>query len=261
MLFTIGSALAPLLAPHDPTRQDLRNATSPPIMMRGWDRHHLLGTDQLGRDLLSRLLFGGRVSLGIAVLSVALSGGVGVVLGLLSGYYGGVLEASVMRIVDIQLAFPPILLAVSIVSVSGRGLSKIIMVLAITGWVVYVRVVRGVVLQIRNTEYVIGARAVGASDSRIIFRHILPNAAGPIIVVATFAVPQMIIYEASLSFLGLGVQPPTPTWGGMLSDSREYLVGAWWMAMLPGLAITIVVLCLNLVGDWLRDVLDPTLRI
>jgi peptide/nickel transport system permease protein len=252
---------APFLALHDPNDQSLRRRLIPP----GWEGkgtwEYPLGTDHLGRDIFSRAIYGSRVSLTVGFTAVLISGTLGVLLGLIAGYYGGKIEAIIMRLVDIQLAFPFILLAISVVAVVGAGLKNVIIVLGIAGWMVYARIVRGEVLSVKEREFVVAAKAVGVRDSLILFRHILPNVLTPVIVVATFSVANVIILEAALSFLGVGVEPAIPTWGGMLADGREYISTAWWLATFPGLAIMFTVLGINLIGDWLRDILDPRLAV
>ncbi len=224
------------------------------------DAQHILGTDQLGRDILSRIIYGARVSLIVGLTAVALGAGAGSTLGLLSGYYGGMIDSVVMRLGDVFLAFPYLLLAIAVVAVLGGGLLNVIVVLAIAGWVPYARLMRGSVLSAKSHEYVIAARSIGASDGSVLFKHLLPNAVTPIIVYGTFAVAATIIAEAGLSFLGLGVGSTRPTWGNMLADGRAYISTAWWLATIPGIAIMITVLSINLIGDWIRDALDPTLR-
>jgi peptide/nickel transport system permease protein len=251
--------LAARLAPHDPLTQDISQRLMPPFWLSG-SMENLLGTDLLGRDILSRIIFGSRISLFVGASSVLVAGTVGVLLGLVAGYYRGRLDAIIMRVVDTQLAIPFLVLAVAVVAVLGASLRNIIVVLGVTGWVSYGRIVRGEVLSIREKEYVDAARLVGCRDHRIMFLHILPNVSASIIVVATLQVAQMIIAEASLSFLGLGVRPPTPTWGGMVADGRNYLADAWWVSAFPGVAILLTVLGINLLSDWLRDYLDPTLK-
>ena len=252
---------APFLALHDPNDQSLRRRLIPP----GWEGkgtwEYPLGTDHLGRDIFSRAIYGSRVSLTVGFSAVLISGTLGALLGLIAGYYGGKIEAIIMRLVDIQLAFPFILLAISVVAVVGAGLKNVIIVLGIAGWMVYARIVRGEVLSVKEREFVVAAKAVGVRDSLILFRHILPNVLTPVIVVATFSVANVIILEAALSFLGVGVEPAIPTWGGMLADGREYISTAWWLATFPGLAIMFTVLGINLIGDWLRDILDPRLAV
>ncbi len=251
------AALAPALAPADPVRNDLVARLAPPMWVQGGSERHPLGTDTLGRDVASRLLYGARVSLLVGFSAVVGAGMVGVLLGLLAGYYGGRLDALLMRLGDVQLAFPVLVLAIAVLSVLGAGLGNVIAVLAVTGWVTYARVARAETLALRRREFVEGARALGARDAGILWRHVLPNVLPPISVVATFSVARTIIAEASLSFLGLGIPPPAPSWGAMLDEGRNYLTTGWWLALFPGLAILAVVLGINLVGDWLRDVLDP----
>ena len=241
--------LAPLLARHDYTAQKLSDALRPPFWMAGGSLDYPLGTDHLGRDMLSRLMFGARTSLLVGLGAVAISGAIGIALGLIAGFVGGVVDEVVMRFADIQLAFPPILLAVAILAVAGGSLLNVILVLGVITWVQYARVVRGSVLSIREREFVIAARVVGATNLRIVLRHILPNVLPPVFVIATVNVSAMILAEAALSFLGIGVKPPTPAWGTMLNEGREVFRTAWWNAVFPGLAITLTVLGINLVGD------------
>ncbi len=219
-----------------------------------------LGTDTLGRDVLSRLLYGARISLIVGLSAVCISGVLGVSLGLLAGYYGGRLDDVLMRLGDIQLAFPILVLAIAVLAVLGASLGNVILVLGISGWVTYARIVRGETLSLKQREFVEAARAIGSPDGSIIWYHILPNILPPVTVVATFSVARVIIAEASLSFLGLGIPPPTPSWGAMLDEGRNYITTAWWLALFPGLAILFLVLGINLVGDWVRDVLDPRME-
>jgi peptide/nickel transport system permease protein len=258
--FAGAALLAPWLAPHDPVAQETRASLLPPAWSVGGSRAHLLGTDLLGRDILSRIIFGARVSLVVGVLSVLATLVLGVVLGLAAGYHGGLLDDVLMRLADIQLAIPMMVFAAAIMAVLGPSLRNLVLVLAITGWVLFTRVTRGLVLTLREQDFVEATRALGSADGRIVVRHLLPHLVSPLVVLATLEVGRRIVFEASLSFLGLGVRPPTPSWGSMLSDGREYLLVAWWPSTFPGLAITGVVLALNLVGDWLRDRLDPRLR-
>ena len=250
---------APLLAPHDPLRQDLPQRLMPPgAVLDGIT--HLLGTDSLGRDVLSRVIYGARVSLTVAFVAVAMAGLTGVVAGLLSGYYRGTVDAVLMRLADVILSVPFLLLAIATVAVLGPNFTNLILVLGCTRWPRYARVTYAQTLAVREQEFVHAERALGASDGRILARHLLPNVLSPIMVVATLEVGLMIIFEAALSFLGLGVQPPAPSWGGMLSEGRDYLATAWWLATFPGLAIMVTVLAANLVGDGMREVLDPRAR-
>ena len=248
--------LASTLAPHAPLDQDTVWRLKPPLTVAGAGRF-MLGTDQLGRDVLSRILYGARISLLIGISAVAIAAPLGVAVGLVASYYGRAVDDLMMRVADIQLAFPFILLAVTVVAVLGPSLGHLIIVLGISGWVPYARLSRSEVFTLKEREFIEAARSLGAGDLRIITRHLLPNVLTPVIVVGTFALANTIIVESSLSFLGLGVQPPDPTWGGMLSDSREYVTVAWWLWVFPGAAILTTVLAINVVGDWLRDVLDP----
>jgi len=247
---------APWLAPHDPLRSDFSAGLKPP-----GTPDHLFGTDQLGRDLFSRVLYGARVALFIGLCTVLLTALVGGLLGLVAGFFGGWPGTVLMRIVDVQLSFPFILLALTINAIVGLGLRNIIISLSAAGWVVYARVVRGEVLSVKQRDYVQAAAALGVGRARILFVHVLPNVAPSIIVVASLQFSQFIVAEAAISFLGFGVQPPTPAWGSMLSESRDFLYVAWWLAAFPGAALALTALGINLLGDWLRDVLDPKLRV
>jgi peptide/nickel transport system permease protein len=255
----ISAIFAPLLSPHDPILSDVDKRLLPPIGQAGADPGYLLGTDYLGRDIVSRLIYGARISLVVSISAVAFSAILGTIIGLISGFYGGMIDTIFMRLADVQLAFPFILLAIAIIAVLGPSLQNIIIVMAITGWVIYARVVRAEILSLREKEFVVATRALGGSNGRIIFQHLLPNVVPQCIVIVTLEMARMIIMEAALSFLGLGIQPPTPTWGGMLADGRVYLATSWWLATFPGLVIMLVVLGINLLGNWLRDVLDPRL--
>jgi len=259
-LFLIAAFFAEYLAPHSPTDQNITNALRAPCFFEGGTFEHLLGTDELGRDILSRMIFGARISLLVGFVAVVLSGFIGTCLGLVSGYFGGRIDSIIMRFVDIQLSMPYILIALALIGALGPSLRNIIIVIGITSWVDYSRVVRGEVLSIKNKEFVDLARIAGCSTFRIILKHILPGVANSLIVLGTLMLGRIIIFEAALSFLGLGVQPPTPSWGIMLADGRQYLTFAWWLATFPGIAIMMVVLGTNLVGDWLRDTLDPKQR-
>ena len=261
-LFLLIAILAPILAPHDPALQDLKRRLAPPIGL-GMEKASLeypLGNDNLGRDILSRLLVGSRVSLVVGISTILLASSVGSLIGAVAGFYRGLLDNVVMRIVDIWMAFPSLLLAIAFGAALGPGLFNLVLALSLTIWVVYCRVVRAEVLSIRERDYVLAARAMGASDLRIILRHVLPNVLAPILVISTLQMGVVIISEASLNFLGVGVQSTVPTWGGMLADGREFMRDAWWLATFPGIAISIVVLGVNLLGDGLRDALDPRLR-
>jgi len=261
LVMVIAVALAaPLVAPYSFNELSLADRLKPPDWLGGTGAH-LLGTDPLGRDMLSRVIWGARTSLGIAGISVLVAMVFGVMMGLLSGYYGGWLDSLVMRLADIQLAFPYLLLAIAVMALLQPTLANLILVLALRSWVVYARTVRSSVLGTKQREFVEAAAALGASGRRIITRHLTPNVIAPIIVISSFQLAELIIAESSLSFLGLGVQPPTPSWGGMLSQGREYLTSGWWLGVFPGLAIILTVLGINLFGDALRDAMDPRLKV
>lgn len=251
---------APLIAPHDPAKLNVRSRLSPPAWAAEGDPKYLLGTDQLGRDVLSRLIHGSRVSVIVGVLGVAISVVVGVIIGLISGYMGGRIDSLLSRTVDTFMSIPFIILALAAVGFLGPGLTNLIIVLGLTGWVTFARVVRGEVLLVKRLEYVTAARTVGQSDWRIALFHVLPNVAASIIVLSTLQIATVIIAEASLSFLGMGVQPPTITWGVMLSEGRNHLATSWWLTTFPGVTISLTALGCILMGDWLRDALDPRLR-
>jgi len=250
------------LAPHPPNQQEITQRLLPPSWMARGDSKHLLGTDQLGRDLFSRVIHGARISLIVGFSALLISGIVGVAIGLLAGYYRGWLDDWVMRLADVQLAIPYVLLAIAIIAVIGPSTVNVVLVLAVNGWVVYARLARGQALSLREREFIQAYRALGASDWRIVLQHILPNLLSAVIVVASLELAGIITLESSLSFLGLGIQPPTVSWGYMLADGRTYLLGgAWWVVTFPGLAITATILSINVLADWLRDVLDPRLKI
>ena len=253
VLVLVAAVFAPVLSPYGPTSSDLTKALQPP------GPSHWLGTDQLGRDLLTRILYGARVSLAIGLMTVGVSGAVGLVLGVASGYLGGLTDVVLMRLVDVQLSFPFILLALVVNAILGIGLQNIILTLIITGWVVYARLVRGEVLALKTLDYVEAARALGAPEGRIILRHLLPNLWTPVIILSSLQVAQFIVAEAAISFLGFGVQPPTASWGNMLNEGKTYIYNAWWLTTFPGVALVLTALGVNLIGDWLRDTLDPRL--
>ena len=257
----LAALFAPWLVPFDPLEQDISQRLRAPGWQDASGRVHLLGTDHLGRDILARIFHGSRVALVVGLAAVAISGVLGMTIGLVSGYFGGRIDDLFMRLADIQLAFPFILLAIAVIGVLGPSLRNIIVVIGVSSWVVYARVVRAEVLSLREREFVQAAIALGGRDGRILFRHVLPNVFSPWLVVATLDMARVIVVESALSFLGLGVQPPTPTWGGMLADGRVYLSTAWWLATFPGLAILLTVLGINLFGDGLRDTLDPRLKL
>jgi peptide/nickel transport system permease protein len=254
-VLAIAALFADQISPFDPYEVDF-GATMLPPNTDG----HLLGTDDLGRDTLSRLIHGGRISLVVGLIVVGISGSVGVTLGMLAGYFGGVLDTVIMRVVDLLYAFPFIILAIAIMGILGASLINVMLVLAAIAWIEYARVVRGLVLQLKEQEYVVACRALGASDVHILLRHVLPNCINIIVVQATFGVAGAILSAASLSFLGLGAQPPTPEWGAMLSDGRRFMRVMPILTIAPGVAIMLVVLSINLIGDSLRDALDPHTR-
>ncbi|MBM3217116.1 MAG: ABC transporter permease [Candidatus Rokubacteria bacterium] len=259
-LVCVAALGAPLLATSDPIDQDLTVVLKPPFWWDEGSLRHPLGTDHLGRDVYSRLVYGAQISLTISVLAALLGAMVGVVAGLVAGYLGGRVDAIIMRVVDLNLAFPLILLALAVVAILGPSLRNLVIVMSITTWMIYARVLRGLSLALREREFVQAVRALGAHDIRIVARHVLPNVLPPILVIWTLEVARVILMESALSFLGLGVPPPTPTWGRMLAEGRDYLTVAGWIAVFPGLAILVTVLGINLLGDGLRDLLDPRLR-
>lgn len=254
------AVLAPRLAPRDPNAQDLARRLEPPSFLSGGEYGFILGSDQLGRDVLSRIMFGARISLTVAAASILASGFLGTTLGLIAGYYEGNLGSIIMRIADIQIALPPILLAVTVATVFGTSLKNVVVVLAISTWITYARIVFNQVRSLKQKQYVLAASSLGASDARIMQRHIFPNLVGPLTVVATLSVGRMILFEAALSFLGLGVPPPAPSWGNMLNDGRNALAVASWLSVFPGLAIVVTVLGINFLGNGLQELLDPMLR-
>ena len=257
LVFIVVGVLGPLVAPYDPNRQSLETMLQSPQWFWG---PHFLGTDNLGRDILSRIVFGARVSLLVAFAVVFISGFVGVLLGAVSGYFGGNVDFSIQKLVEVVWAFPPLLLALTIMAFLGQGLFNLILALVAQRWIQYCRVTRGQSLSLKAREFVISAKSLGASDAQVIARHIIPNLVQVSLVIGTFAMASSIISEASLSFLGLGVPPEIPTWGTMLADGRIYISTAWWLALFPGLSIFVTVLGINLLGDALRDVLDPRLK-
>ena len=262
VIVLVTAVAAPWLSPFDPIEQDLGDLRlKAPGFRDAGGRVHPLGTDHLGRDLLARVIYGARPALMVGFAAVVISGLIGMAAGLVSGYFGGRVDDALMRLADIQLAFPFILLAIAVIGVLGPSLKTIIAVIGVSSWVVYARIVRSAVLSLREREFVQAALALGSGDVRVLVRHILPNALTPWLVVATLDMARVIVIESALSFLGLGVQPPTPTWGGMLADGRVYISTAWWLATFPGLAILVTVLGINLFGDGLRDTLDPRLKV
>jgi peptide/nickel transport system permease protein len=264
-LFVVGlvvlvAVLAPFMGTRDPIQQNLALSNRPPAWQARGSIQAPLGTDQFGRDVWSRIVYGARISLAIGTMAALLGAAVGVTAGLVAGFYGGKIDSIVMRIVDLNLAFPLILLALAIAAILGPSLQNLILVMALTTWMIYARVVRGVTLSIREREFVQAARAIGVTDMGIMWRHILPNLMAPVMVIWTLELARVILMESALSFLGVGVPPPTPTWGRMLAEGRNVLTTAPWIATFPGLAISFTVLGVNFFGDGLRDLLDPRLR-
>ena len=259
-LFVVAALVAPLLSLPDPTAQSLRARFTPPAWLDGGSREHLLGTDRLGRDLLSRIVWGARVSLAAGVVTVLLASAFGAAVGLAAGYYGGRVDATLMRITDATLSFPVILLALILAVTVGPSFTNVVIAIAVILWARYARVIRGQVLTLMRLDFVAQARLAGAGAWRIITRHLLPNTLGTLLVLVTLQIGYVIIVEASLSFLGAGIPPPTPAWGSMIAEGRDVVTRAWWVSLFPGLAILLVVLAFNLLGDWLRDTLDPKLR-
>jgi len=257
VILVVGGGLAPWIAPYDPNQQNLSQALRAPAGLVG---QHVLGTDAVGRDILSRLFYGARISLVIAVLVVVISGVVGVLLGAISGYFARTTDFVIQKLVEVVWAFPPLLLAIAIMAFLGQGLENLILALVSQRWIAYCRVARGQALSLRTREFVDAARSLGAKHTRIILRHIIPNLFPSAVVIGTFSMASAIISEAALSFLGLGVPPDIPTWGSMLADGRTYISTSWWLALFPGLCIFFTVLGINLLGDGLRDLLDPRLK-
>jgi peptide/nickel transport system permease protein len=259
-VFVLMALLAPLLSPADPYEQTLRLRFRPPVWEESGSWAHPLGTDRLGRDMLSRIVWGSRISLAVGALAVLLASTVGAAVGLVAGYYGGRVDATLMRITDATLSFPTILLALILAVTVGPSFGNVVLAIAVILWARYARVIRGQVLTLMALDFITQARLAGASAWRIITRHLLPNTLNTLVVLVTLQVGYVIIVEASLSFLGAGIPPPTPAWGSMIAEGREFVTSAWWVSFLPGLAILLVVLAFNLLGDWLRDTLDPKLR-
>lgn len=252
-----GALLAPLLAPYDPDQVDVLHRFTPPFWLEGGSMEHLLGSDDLGRDILSRLLYGGRISMLVAVVCVTSDAVLGTLIGMLAGYLGGWVDAALMRLADVMLALPYLLIALVVVSVLGASLVNVVVIIVALRWAGLARIVRGETLGIKQRDYVALARVGGVGRAAILLRHVLPNVMNSVIVVSTLGVGTVILFESALSFLGVGVPPPTATWGGMVADGRGSIGSAWWVSLFPGLAITAVCLACNLLGDWLREVFDP----
>jgi len=257
----VSAVAAPWLAPYSPVEVDIQHRLGPPAWMDGGKREHVLGTDQIGRDLFSRMIYGGRVSLLIGVAAVLVSSTIGVLLGLGAGYFGSRTDWIIMTLVNVMLTFPFVLLALAVIAVLGPSLVNMIIVLGVADWPLYARVIRAETMAIRERDFITAGRALGMSHVRIIFRQILPNLVSVIVVIATLQVARVIILESFLSFLGLGVQPPTPAWGNMLGEGRVYMLNSWWIAAFPGAAIFITTLAINLMGNALRDWLDPHMKL
>jgi peptide/nickel transport system permease protein len=254
-LFT--ALAAPLIAPHDPYQQDTSQRLKPPSWVEGGSRAHLLGTDQLGRDILSRLIYGARISLIVAAVAVFIAAVVGIAVGLVAGFYGGWIDSALMGLTNFFLSFPYVLLAIAIMGIVGPGFTTLILVLGLTSWPIYTRIIRSEVLTVKELEFVEAARALGVREGVILFKHITPNVLNSVMVTASIEIARMIINEAFFSFLGLGVQPPIPSWGNMLYDGKAYIFVTQWLITLPGIAIFMTTLGMNLIGDWLRDIFDP----
>jgi peptide/nickel transport system permease protein len=260
LLLVFTALFAPFLAPFDPKVGSLGDRLKPPCWQKGGSNAHILGTDLLGRDVLSRLIYGARVSLLVCILAILVAGGIGSCLGIISGYFGGWVDTIIMRIVDLALSLPIILLALLFGVLFGPSFSNIIVVISLVLWSQYARMARGETLKVKGRDYVDLARTAGCSDASIMLRHIVPNVAGSLIILATLQVGTVIIIESSLSFLGVGIPPPTPSWGSMIAEGRSYVVSAWWLCMIPGLAILFTVLSVNVLGDTLTELLNPVLR-
>jgi peptide/nickel transport system permease protein len=261
LLFVLMAIFAPQISPHDPTRGNLRDQLLAPVWEEGGSPEFLLGTDMQGRDLLSRIIYGARISLWVGLLAVGISAVIGTTLGAASGFYRGKLDAIISRFADLLLAFPFLIFAIGMMAFLGPGFVNLLLALTLKSWVEFFRLARGAVIAEKTTEYVEAAKVVGQSNPVIIVSEILPNILHSILVLGTLRMGSLIIAEASLSFLGLGIQPPTPAWGSMIADGRDYLVTSWWIATLPGLAILVLVLSINLFGEGLRDILDPRLKV
>jgi len=245
--------LAPVISPYEPTKIDVYNVLSPP------GNGHIFGTDELGRDVLSRMIWGARISLMVGFIAVGIAITIGTIIGSISGYYGGKIDAVLMRFVDMMLAFPTFFLILAVIAIVEPSISTIMIVIGLTGWMDVARLVRAEFLTLKERDFVLAAKAIGASDLRVMFRHIIPNALSPVFVAATFGIAGAILIESGLSFLGLGVQPPEPSWGNILTSGKDNITVAWWLSLFPGIAILITVLSYNLVGEGLRDAIDPRL--
>jgi peptide/nickel transport system permease protein len=259
-LFLLSAIFAPVLAPYSPTKVSLTERLLPPFFVDGGSTAHILGTDKLGRDVLSRVIFGTRISLSISLIVVFITSSFGTILGIISGYLGGRIDATLMRVTDVSMAFPAIILALLLAVIIGPSFLTVVLAMSILGWAPYARLIRGEALRLRGADFVDQARIIGSSSLRIMVRHIFPNIINPLIIMMTLMVGIVILLEAGLSFIGVGIPPPTPSWGVMVSDGRNLVSFAWWISFFPGMAIGMVVLSGNFLGDWLRDRLDPRLR-
>ena len=259
-LLVITAIFAPLLAPYDPVKVSLLERRIPPFFQEGGSMNHPLGTDNLGRDVMSRAIYGARISLSVSLLVIAITAAVGTLLGITAGYLGGRTEGFIMRVTDVSMAFPGLLIAMLLAVILGPSIMTVVLALSLLGWAPYARLIRGEALRLRESDFVAQARVNGASPMRIMLRHIFPNVINPLIIVMTMAVGMMILAEAALSYLGVGVPPPDASWGNMVADGRNDIDRAWWISTFPGLLIGLVVMSGNFFGDWLRDKMDPRLR-
>ena len=259
-LLVLVAIFAPLLAPYPPTKTSLPHRLLPPFFIDGGSTAYLLGTDRVGRDILSRVFYGARVSLSVSLIVIFITSSIGTILGIVAGYLGGRTDTMLMRVTDVSLAIPQIFIALLLAVVLGPSFKTVVLALSILGWAPYARLIRGEVLKLREADFIAQARIIGSSSLRIMIKHIFPNVVNPLIVIATMSVGLVILMEATLSYLGAGIPPPTPSWGSMVSDGRNLIDKAWWISFFPGLAIGLVVLSGNFLGDWIRDKLDPKLR-
>jgi peptide/nickel transport system permease protein len=259
-LLVLVAMFAPLLAPYPPTKTSLPHRLLPPFFIDGGSTAHFLGTDLIGRDVLSRVFYGARISLSVSLIVIFITSSIGTILGIIAGYLGGRADTLLMRITDVSLAIPQILIALLLAVVLGPSFKTVVLAISILGWAPYARLIRGEVLKLREADFIAQARIIGSSSLRIMIKHIFPNVVNPLIVIATMSVGLVILMESALSYLGAGIPPPTPSWGSMVSDGRNLIDKAWWISFFPGLAIGLVVLSGNFLGDWIRDKLDPRLR-
>ena len=259
-LLVLVAMFAPLLAPYPPTKTSLPHRLLPPFFIDGGSTAHFLGTDLIGRDVLSRVFYGARISLSVSLIVIFITSSIGTILGIVAGYLGGRADTLLMRITDVSLAIPQILIALLLAVVLGPSFKTVVLAISILGWAPYARLIRGEVLKLREADFIAQARIIGSSSLRIMIKHIFPNVVNPLIVIATMSVGLVILMESALSYLGAGIPPPTPSWGSMVSDGRNLIDKAWWISFFPGLAIGLVVLSGNFLGDWIRDKLDPRLR-